>query len=704
MTGRVVFRMLLRAGVVLVVLAGGVAGNMLLVRGQNDLLELAIGATLVTLVGSAAAGRVISRASSRTASPDALDAAADALAETVRRQWEVAALERGLVSPKPVPIRWRWSRSSVTGPVTDAVGTDGATARFPPLPGTTRVSENDLTGGGMQALFAVYAGLDSGRLLIVGGPGTGKTGAVITLLITALRHRDELGESDRKVTPVPVLVNCRYWDPSRLAFADWVAKQLRDTYRFLRADEYGADVAERLIAQQRVAVLLDGFDETPEELRPTILGSLDGQARCRLVLISRNEQLADAVRHAHLAGAAALELLPVSREDAADYLLRCRVQPAPESWQRLVDQVRSGIDGAIAEALNKPLTLTLVRDTFHADDATALLGPARFDNSNAVEDFLLDRVVPAAYATRPGRPAPRYTAAQANRWLRYIARKMGEEDTYDLAWWRIPAWQPSTFRAVANGLLAALVFAVIGWVTFGSEFAAITGVAGLVAGTLVGAFAEWRPEDRPARVTPIRWRALGSPGRSRLNLIGLVIGLGYGTVAGLTFGLRGNPALGLACGIATALAFQFSTAVSILTAAPYADAGNPVDPLTGWRRDRATGLVVGIAFGLASGVLTGIAFGMWYGFGRGLTIGVTVGVATGIAMSLSYVRTWDARLAFVQIWLAGDGPVRSMEFFEDAHRRGVLRTVGPVYQFRHARLRDRLIVQHHSCHQDARPG
>jgi hypothetical protein len=34
-----------------------------------------------------------------------------------------------------------------------------------------------------------------------------------------------------------------------------------------------------------------------------------------------------------------------------------------------------------------------------------------------------------------------------------------------------------------------------------------------------------------------------------------------------------------------------------------------------------------------------------------------------------------------------------MRFLEDAHDRNVLRTVGPVYQFRHARLQDRLVGQ-----------
>jgi hypothetical protein len=45
-----------------------------------------------------------------------------------------------------------------------------------------------------------------------------------------------------------------------------------------------------------------------------------------------------------------------------------------------------------------------------------------------------------------------------------------------------------------------------------------------------------------------------------------------------------------------------------------------------------------------------------------------------------------------RLWHAHCGrlPLRLMRFLDDAHRRGVLRQVGAVYQFRHARLQDRL--------------
>jgi hypothetical protein len=38
-------------------------------------------------------------------------------------------------------------------------------------------------------------------------------------------------------------------------------------------------------------------------------------------------------------------------------------------------------------------------------------------------------------------------------------------------------------------------------------------------------------------------------------------------------------------------------------------------------------------------------------------------------------------------------PIHLMGFLEDARQRKVLRTVGPIYQFRHARLQDRLATQ-----------
>ncbi|NKE64096.1 hypothetical protein FXN61_48390 [Lentzea sp. PSKA42] len=65
------------------------------------------------------------------------------------------------------------------------------------------------------------------------------------------------------------------------------------------------------------------------------------------------------------------------------------------------------------------------------------------------------------------------------------------------------------------------------------------------------------------------------------------------------------------------------------------------------------------------------------------------GLAVGLSVCLS--RAWGA-FGCTRLWLAARGhiPFGFMAFLDDAHRRGVLRQVGAVYQFRHARLQERL--------------
>ena len=84
------------------------------------------------------------------------------------------------------------------------------------------------------------------------------------------------------------------------------------------------------------------------------------------------------------------------------------------------------------------------------------------------------------------------------------------------------------------------------------------------------------------------------------------------------------------------------------------------------------------ALGFVARPLGGIVFGILYGIGFGLVWGI------------SYPRTWTVSLTFVQLALRRHTPVRLLRFLDDARERNVLRTVGPVYQFRHARLQDRL--------------
>jgi hypothetical protein len=91
--------------------------------------------------------------------------------------------------------------------------------------------------------------------------------------------------------------------------------------------------------------------------------------------------------------------------------------------------------------------------------------------------------------------------------------------------------------------------------------------------------------------------------------------------------------------------------------------------------------VLGPSDGLTSWLVGGWT---WY-LGWALLI---VGGLLGWAMR----SAWGRWLVVARFWLPLTGrlPWRTFTFLDDACRRGVLRRVGSVYQFRHARLQDRL--------------
>jgi hypothetical protein len=143
---------------------------------------------------------------------------------------------------------------------------------------------------------------------------------------------------------------------------------------------------------------------------------------------------------------------------------------------------------------------------------------------------------------------------------------------------------------------------------------------------------------------------------------GLGVGLVFGLTSGLLLGLRQPPT----------------------------EATSPIDPQSLWYRERqfglGYGLTVGLVFGLTGGLVDGLGYGLTVGLVYGLTGGLVVGLGSGLVSS----ATWTAALASAQLRCHGMAPVRLLRFLDDARQRQILRTVGPVYQFRHARLQDRL--------------
>ncbi len=473
-----------------------------------------------------------------------------------------------------------------------------------------------------------------------------------------------------------------------------------------------------MLDEGRIAVLLDGLDEIPEDLRPTVLRALSQQATFRLVLLTRSAEMAGAAARATLQGAAAIELQDIGPGAAVSYLTRTQLDPPPHGWQELTRRLRREPGGPLAQALNNPLMLTLVRDTYRAtDDVAELLGlrdaagqPA---SSEDIAGHLLDRVLPAAYTPQPGQPPPRYDLPTAERALRRIATRMNNDGTRDLHWWRVPAWAHAAPRVIATWLGAGLVGGLVtglarlalpearSWnalLPFALEYGT---VAAIVAGIALG-----RGDKIPKRRAPVRWRQLF---RRRPLAVGLLTGIvaGTGVVWLLAALVEGHGVvlfplkIWLPTGLAAGLVAWLGAGLVAGMSQPGTDIASPLSPVSSWRSDRAFGLVAGlvVGLGLATWLVAEIAGLVWQVGSLGdvllplVVVEPVIGLAIGLLAGLVYPQAWSSSLAFAQLTASDRTPVRLMRFLEDARSRSVLRTVGPVYQFRHGRLQDRLAAQ-----------
>ena len=183
-----------------------------------------------------------------------------------------------------------------------------------------------------------------------------------------------------------------------------------------------------------------------------------------------------------------------------------------------------------------------------------------------------------------------------------------------------------------------------------------------------------------------------------LNRATLTVGLAVGLAGGVAFGVAVGPAVGLLAGVITGLAASLLFGLAVGVRHLTGDAVSPVDPITSWCHDRRYAVAMVVAFCLVGGVTSGVAWtlagwlviGILGGLVGGLLFGFAIGLGFGLAVGLADCAAWPAALAFAQLALHGQAPPRLLRFLEDARDRQVLRVAGPVYQFRHARLRERL--------------
>ncbi|HEY2763571.1 MAG TPA: NACHT domain-containing protein [Pseudonocardiaceae bacterium] len=647
------------------------------------------------------------------------------------RQWRKEAEARSLGDPDPMPVRWRLSSLEL-------------------MDHDEHIASGPLRFSGrsdqISALTEQFLRLRRRRLVIVGGPGAGKT----TLAVQLLLHLLEVWQPSDSV---PVLLSLASWDPhAQPRVQDWLAGQLFQTYPALRA--FGADTAQRLADRGQVLPVLDGLDEMPARRRLEVIKALNASLPrdTGVILTSRTTEYTEAV-HAHdvLTAAAVIEPEPLTPTEAARYLRGRLPRRLSESWKAVLTALDNGTAGPLAQVLASPLGLWLL-STVHIDgrrDPQPLIEPDKYADADAIEHHLLDELIPATIRSRrpstgnqaPLRPHRDHDPDHVRRWLTFLARHLDKRSTRDLAWWQLIDAVPRSISGISVGLTVGLVFGlagVIGGLAAPGTRAHLEDGLGLgpLFGLATGLSYCLSKRPQPLRAE-MRFRGTLAPFLRRF-VAGLAMGVGVGLGAGL-------PPVGV---LVAGVAFGVALAVPVWLDIP-ADVATVPSPGVVLKQDRTAafsfGLVIALPFGLAGGLVIGFPSGLAFGALSGvaaIAVGVIVGGVAGGVMGgraygylggglfalcgavvgglvfyatdpthtyalvgVAYGATFGFAVGCVGVlsraWggytvsrclltLRGRLPWRLAGFLDDAYRLGLLRIVGPVYQFRHAALHNHL--------------
>ena len=625
---------------------------------------------------------------------------ADQLATGVRAQWEAEAGMRRLNEPYPLPVSWTAADPDLAvewGSLVN-LASSGAGRRLPPA-GTWAAGPVDLAGKGDE-LVKVLDQVPTGRIVVLGEPGAGKTMLMIRLVLDLIGHRSD-GD------PVPILASIASWNPVDQDLREWLAAQLLIDHPGLTDPPPTGRIertqAAALLADHLILPVLDGLDEIPEQIRRLAIDKINNALRPgeRLVVTCRSEQYRDAIRPKGgselrpVEAAAAIELCPLDLAAAHEYLWHGA--PGPETrarWDRLFN--RLGKKAPVREALTTPLMVSLAHAVYNsspAESSTARPDPFELRNRaltdrKAVESLLFDAFIPAAYRQYPG---GRWKAQDAEKWLVFLARHLERKVAGpDLAWWQLPRSMPraaveavdvaATAAGVAAGVAAGLGMAAFVVVAGARVLAGV--VVGLMVGAGVMAGAGAGAVGRGSAEAPARGVRISGPGWVLAAWFG-----GWGLLA-LVAG--GGDVVAVVSGAAFLLVFAAGVLAAVGLEGVPGDLEKATSPRAVLAHDRRVALFLTLAAGVAAGLFVGVMARAGAGYGAGVTVGIAAGA--GVGLGLSARKTAWPSYSLTVGWLAFSHqlPRSLMGFLADAHQRGVLRQAGAVYQFRHIELQHRL--------------
>ncbi|MFJ9011467.1 NACHT domain-containing protein [Streptomyces canus] len=572
-----------------------------------------------------------------------------------------------------------------------------------------------LAAGMFTDVRAYYTAVPDGRLVITGGPGSGKTMLAAELVL-------EILEEHAADEPVPVRLPLSGWStsehpPGPDTFARWLRGRLVNEYALTSLS------AQALVSSHRILPVLDGLDEMdPDDAdvegsrAADVLRALDlwidGRKGVPFVLTCRT-QWYDRLVRAGLApsGVARVELDKVSPDQALEYL-RSVNKRYPQRWESLFHELESNPSGLLATALDSPWRLMMTAVVYCNEGNPGDL--LRSSDAESVRTSLLAHYVPAASRTHPDVLPSGYSPAAVHLWLAWIAARLGQRGEFSpVHLWRLAP--PNQVLRIEAALAAApwllLTALSVLWADSNSPLRVLTYLLSLTAVFPLAHFRRRNPEPPAVLVWVGRARNDASRDLSRTAKYLLVFVLILAAVAALTLdaptrayidravtdGWREpelpstiNPWRASLLLLTLVTAGPFTIALLIATLARllvFALQGTlrlvPSDESPRALRDPRYPLVYQLQLAAVIPFLSGPL----------AIISSPDSVASGLIFFLFYshilllaLSPEVLRYAAFRLCTRGEVPPHLTEFFHWAHGAGLLRLSGSSYEFRHREL------------------